>query len=835
MSNNVLDITPDPKVLVALTHTPLKPLDALCELIDNAIDSFLVARLEGAPEAHPMIQITVPGEAEARAGGGIVRLVDNGSGLDREGLANSLKAGFSGKNRYDSLGLFGMGFNIATGKLGQRTTVVTAKRGNAKALRVVLDLTVIQQARRFEVPVEEIEKPDQLDHGTWVEVSHWWPEGTANGGFIIQLARLAKPKLREQIGRRYATILRRTNEDRIRVRLNDEPVNGFEHCVWSSERYVERQSWGIIPAQILINRVIASHQRCKKDGALLTPESGECPECGGSEFTTVDERVHGWVGIQRFDDSDRFGIDLIRNGRAIRVGEKDAFFTYAEGLESVKEYPVDQQYGRIIGEIHLDRVPVDFGKQNFQRSSEEWIRAMDYLRGGSLLPSNWTGGYRNESPVSKLFQGYRKVRNFGRQDLYMGRYDTTQRKALRISRETEFDYYQRFLNREFGYYDDSKWWELVEGAGVREVDQLEQCPSCGYEGLPGAEICEGCDFILIGKQCVDCNETIASSSVICNKCGASQIPEVLEPWSCNVCETVNEVDVDTCSQCGSIRGVPYPASEEALRAAAEQNSYLSFTERSFALPGGRQSEPLEVEVYEVGLIQPVWNQPRVSTISFKAPGSIRIYIDTSHEDFVKLCVRPEDAVAIEAAQYLRDLNSASAGRKEYSVHNIAAIVLASVWGERLASGPYQIAEAVRSLFTKIAERLGTCDKAADFYGELDLFENRELADQLIVAGILDKLGEMKDDGAYLRYSSPSVLSRFFRFYPQSWFGSVWKRRLLDPADIGNDAADNANQQVIGVVSRCLEDCAAYIRYQENDPLIVTRVRAAKEYLEELLT
>lgn len=33
------DLTPDPKVLVALTHTPMSPLDALCELIDNPIGS----------------------------------------------------------------------------------------------------------------------------------------------------------------------------------------------------------------------------------------------------------------------------------------------------------------------------------------------------------------------------------------------------------------------------------------------------------------------------------------------------------------------------------------------------------------------------------------------------------------------------------------------------------------------------------------------------------------------------------------------------------------------------------------------------------------------------
>ena len=51
------DLTPDPKVLIALTHTPLQPLDALCELIDNAIDSFQVAKLQGAPIEFPLTRL----------------------------------------------------------------------------------------------------------------------------------------------------------------------------------------------------------------------------------------------------------------------------------------------------------------------------------------------------------------------------------------------------------------------------------------------------------------------------------------------------------------------------------------------------------------------------------------------------------------------------------------------------------------------------------------------------------------------------------------------------------------------------------------------------------
>ena len=47
-----------------------------------------------------------------------------------------------------------------------------------------------------------------------------------------------------------------------------------------------------------------------------------------ASLRTIEERVHGWVGIQRFDDANDYGVDLIRNGRAIRKSEKEAFFSW---------------------------------------------------------------------------------------------------------------------------------------------------------------------------------------------------------------------------------------------------------------------------------------------------------------------------------------------------------------------------------------------------------------------------------------------------------------------------------------------------------------------------
>ena len=37
---------------------------------------------------------------------------------------------------------------------------------------------------------------------------------------------------------------------------------------------------------------------------------------------SVEERVRGWVGVQRYDDLSHYGIDIIGTGRTIRYLEK---------------------------------------------------------------------------------------------------------------------------------------------------------------------------------------------------------------------------------------------------------------------------------------------------------------------------------------------------------------------------------------------------------------------------------------------------------------------------------------------------------------------------------
>jgi len=93
MQQLIFDFTPDPRVLIALTQTPITPMDALCELIDNSIDSFSNSRLYGKKIEHPKIWIDLPKKADLDKNFGVVRIRDNGPGMTTEQAEKAIKAG----------------------------------------------------------------------------------------------------------------------------------------------------------------------------------------------------------------------------------------------------------------------------------------------------------------------------------------------------------------------------------------------------------------------------------------------------------------------------------------------------------------------------------------------------------------------------------------------------------------------------------------------------------------------------------------------------------------------------------------------------------------------
>lgn len=837
MTELKFNLTPDPKVLIALTHTPLQPLDALCELIDNAIDSFNVAKLQGAPIEFPLVVVDLPGTAEINRGEGSVRVRDNGPGLTADLAEKALRAGYSGNRPYDSLGLFGMGFNIASGKLGQVTRFLTARKEDNDALEAVVDLIAMQDSRSYDVPAKRISKPAEFTHGTLVEVKRWWAEGNPNNGFVKKLVSYGKNEIRRQLGRRYATILL---QDKVRILVNNDPCEPFEHCVWSDSRSLDRKGHGKIPAVFRFNEVVGTQNRCSNCNDLIKQGENECPTCKSQSFRTLEERIRGWVGIQRFDDANDFGIDMVRNGRAIRIGEKSAFFEFTDEFKKlIKDYPVDSLYGRIVGEVHLNHIPVDFLKQDFQRSSPEWQRAMSYLRGDSSLQPSQPNADANQSPVFTLYQGYRKVRNFGKADMYMGVWDADADKPRRVSRDLEREYYEKFKAKQPGYYDDAEWWKLVEQADQRPLPELIDCPECQAQNLKEQEQCQVCGYVLIGKTCLnpECAKTIAKSAVSCGFCGTSQVPEVKEPWKCEVCGEGNPPEADTCRRCTKTRGTEHPASIGYLKNNADKDDDLSAPGCSVELADGNYSQPIDVFTFVTRVpIEVAWQGPRVPMLAFKGE-QVEIFIDKTHPLFKTYRMRVEPMVAAEIGQYLfeanrRLLTQTKAGA--HSISNLTWLVLQKRWADSLEDSADDIKEDIRRLFDAIRGRLPALvkDQAEDLFEDLSEDQKKSMVARMLGRNLdISKLGQMKSTGEYFTYVDEDTVVGIFRKLPGLFFdGGVWTLAYSGITDLPETVLREAQNRILAKHLNCLEDCAGFLNYDAPENLISQRARASVDFL-----
>jgi RNA polymerase subunit RPABC4/transcription elongation factor Spt4 len=831
------DLTPDPKVLIALTHTPLQPLDALCELIDNAIDSFHVAKLQGAAIEFPLVVVELPGVAEIGRGEGLVRVRDNGPGLTAGLAEKALRAGYSGNRPYDSLGLFGMGFNISSGKLGRVTRFLTARKGESDAIEVVVDLIALQERHNYKVPVNVVKKPQEFDHGTIVEVHGWWPEGNPNNGFIRKLVSYGKAEIRRQISRRYATILR---EDKIRILVNGDACEPFEHCTWDSSRSLERKGIGQIPAVFKFNEVVGNQSRCSACNALIPSGENSCPTCGSGSFRTLEERIRGWVGIQRFDDANEFGIDLIRNGRAIRIAEKSAFFDFTDELKKViKDYPIDSPYGRIVGEVHLNHVPVDFLKQDFQRSSPEWQRAISFLRGESSLQPTQPGAENNRSPVFKLYQGYRKVRTPGRTDMYMGYWDADSGKPKRVSRETEKEYYEKFSAKQPGYHDDSEWWKLVDQADQPPVPELVECPECKAQNLRDDEQCQVCGHVLIGKACLnpECTKIIAKSAVTCGHCGTSQVPEIEEPWKCEVCGEGNAAEAETCRRCNKPRGTGHPASIAYLMQNADKDDELSMPGCSVLLADGTYSPPIDVITYVTRVpIETSWQGPHVPVLAFKGE-QIEVFVDKSHPLFRTYRMRPEPMISTEIAQFLYENNRRLLSPRNSGVHsisNLCWLILEGRWAEELEDSADDVKADIRYLFDAIRGRLAALmhDKVEDLFDDLTEIQKKSMVARMLGRNLdIGNLGEMKKTGEYLVYVDEDTVVEIFRKLPAVFFdGGVWDIAYVGITDLPEPVLREVQSRIVAKHLNCLEDCAGFLSYDTPENLISQRARASVDFL-----
>ena len=311
------NVRPPPRILRMLGEITLEPWQCLAKFIDNSIDAFFsddkewkdLYSKELSGEYHINIDFSNPNNI--KKGYGDLRIEDKGPGMTLEQVASSATAGYTSNDPIDRLGLFGMGFNIATARLGDKTTILSTKKGDKFWHGVEIDFNKFG-GEGYDVPNVEQKKADPQDHGTRIIITDLKKEINLK---MVSPAHLAK--MRKKLGRLYASII---EEKKVKIFFHtattDSVVKPLKHCVWDEKRYVERKREKI-PAIIHINQNLGKLFFNTSSWVWSSSKEEAKESAPEGKVIEKDRVVKGWVGIQRFFHKEQFGIDFIRNGRII--------------------------------------------------------------------------------------------------------------------------------------------------------------------------------------------------------------------------------------------------------------------------------------------------------------------------------------------------------------------------------------------------------------------------------------------------------------------------------------------------------------------------------------
>jgi hypothetical protein len=458
----LVNVQPHGRILSVLGDIEFAQWQCLAELIDNAFDDFLASG--GAGGDRPTVNISLPGRtSDPRTGE--VWVTDNGRGMDLETLANAVSAGWTRNARYGSLGLYGMGFNIATARLGRVATVKTTRAGDPSWTVITLDLDELAKGRNYDVPVRYEAKNDPARHGTQVLISKLKSD---------QWDKLSKQesKIRAELGNVYSYLLR---ERDFLLTVNTKKVQPLRPCVWDSERSVTR-SGARIPAIIEIDQPLAPAKACLECGWWSKVWAEECEDCQSGNLELRTRRIWGWIGVQRYLHKSEYGIDFLRNGRKILISDKRLFSW--EDPNQINppelEYPIDspRNRGRIVGEIHCDHVPVNYQKDAFVYDNPEWKTVIRTVRGDSPLGERIAQRLslpRNTSPLAQLYAGYR------REDQGLN--------YLVAANDMAVDWAKLFRDGDPAYQTDDMWYQLAYAHDHPVTPQPEDIPDDVFDEM----------------------------------------------------------------------------------------------------------------------------------------------------------------------------------------------------------------------------------------------------------------------------------------------------------------------------------------------------------------
>ena len=773
------DLTPHPRILPMLGEIVLPQWRCLAELIDNSIDSFIDASDAGTPVQDPRVIISVP---TGSSPGSRLSVRDNGPGMDANTLERAARAGWTSHDPINNLGLFGMGFNIATARLGSRTTIWTTQSGASEWVGLEIDFSQLMRQQEFislalsrpksnpdlsgtEVIVENL-KPEQVD---------WFSKG------------YNRSKITKQLGKIYSSMIgpASTPVD-FRLEINGNQVRPKLHCIWGGpgnlERSVETSRHGTVDAFQPFDVRLPSRPFCTQCWNWLGPDQEVCPSCEASGVVVHrDRRVHGWLGLQRYLDRDEYGIDILRNGRKIEVGNKDIFKWFNEDDDTEEiEYPIDdpRDRGRIVGEVHLDHCRVPYTKDRFVREDTAWREMVEIVRGTTPLRPDVArarGAGENTSPLYRLFQAFRRSnphnRRAGGWDRILVVRDNDRAKAMA----------RRFDAGESDYKTDLKWWELVEEAEA-EVLQGGSSPD------------------------TDTSETLGGE-------GGGQFDETLGGEATGGSDA-GHAEADTTEDGSS------PPIHVRLAGLTQQ-----YTDE---LTGQRY----DVKAFSVESDDPALTDldcPWV--IRRTTAGPWEFYVDTSATVFQSITLTPLDALLAELAWLTSDFERGQQG-SQVAFGAILTRLRSRYARSSMLSSQDMVSESLarlvdiaRSIVGRISE-----EDVRVFFDDLSPSHQEIIRVNMASRGVTNPY-EAINDGRFLEYASPNIIRDFVLSNPAMFFDGNYWDEAFSTLDFGSSVAtEEAKAGTLGFYGGLLADAVWLAQQAPSDLEAMSRERLMRAFL-----
>jgi len=451
VTTKIVDITPTPKILRTLGDIPFEAWQCLAELMDNSLDAFTDAENHGKNIKDPRIDIhwsnnTVPTKDRE------IIIEDNGLGMAIETLQKAAKAGYSSNDPIHNLGLFGMGFNIATARLGDETLLLSATPESDAWVGIKINFDQLIKAQTFSAPIIQEPKKTPDESGTKIIIR------SIKDNMFSELRR-KESTIRKQLRIIYTPIL---SKNKVSVFMQGKPLSPHPQCIWGESRYVTRKRIKVKAIQS-INRDLGETFFDTTRNRYLTEDESIDLDIALSKGNTLpshvvrrSRRLKGWLGIQRYADPSDFGIDFIRNGRKILVGNKLLFgYENPDTGTFISEYPVELGStvgGRIVGELYVDYLIPTYQKNSFDTTGRAWRMTVEAIRGaGPILPMKRKSlGYdgENESPLGKLVNAYRRT--------------DPGTKKLSIPSSIAKKFATQFFAGTLEYQSDEKWFKVAQ-------------------------------------------------------------------------------------------------------------------------------------------------------------------------------------------------------------------------------------------------------------------------------------------------------------------------------------------------------------------------------------